>query len=53
MPLLYRLTRDEDLRAADRVPYRLLDQPLGLDTVPEARKPQDKQIVLNGKEVIS
>lgn len=25
MPLLHWLTRDEDLRAADRVPYRLLD----------------------------
>ncbi|MCE0506116.1 site-specific DNA-methyltransferase [Roseivivax sp. GX 12232] len=26
MPLLHWLTRDEDLRAADRVPYRLLDE---------------------------
>jgi adenine-specific DNA-methyltransferase len=26
MPLLDWLTRDEDLRAADRVPYRLLDE---------------------------
>lgn len=30
MPLLHWLTRDEDLRAADRVPYRLLDEEPGL-----------------------
>ena len=30
MPLLQWLTRDEDLRAADRVPYRLLDEVPGL-----------------------
>jgi hypothetical protein len=47
MPLLHWLTRDADLRAADRVPYRLLDEPLGLDRVPEARKPQDERIVLS------
>lgn len=49
MPLLHWLTKDEDLR----VSYRLLDQPLGLDTAPEARKPQDKLVVLIGREVVS